>query len=202
MTIILSSDLGGQALHSCSPLAILQSASVSCKESLPVGTLVAAATQKHPLITGSGSHRAVAIGKKVLGRWPSPGHYAGSRLRHLHSPSVKRDSLLFCPVALAKEAHFRYGKHIVDYGTVLKECRLGIPSCAPSLPCFSSLYLPEKSLYTHVEPPFLQLPPRKHCQIAQQVRFTLVVQQDCIYLHTLKSCYLWVWIPQKLNLGA
>lgn len=74
-----------------------------------------------------GAHRTVAIGERVLGRLRSPGHCIDSRLRHT-SQGFCEGGLFVCPGALAWEASFRFGTHIVAYSSALKEHRLWMPS--------------------------------------------------------------------------
>ena len=66
-------------------------------------------------------------------------------------------------------------------------------------------YHPRKSSFTCLEPWFLQLLHRGHLQITWlwwPVGLGLVVPQDSIYLHTLESCCMKVWLPVSLNLGT
>ena len=66
-------------------------------------------------------------------------------------------------------------------------------------------YLPLRNLYTHLEPQFLQLLPRRHFQIAwlwYLAGLMLAAPQNGIYLHTFESCCLRIWFSVSLNLPA
>lgn len=142
-------------------------------------------------------HGTVEVKEILLGRKLSPGHCADCTSRH-NPWSFCEGDLLACPGTSVSETGFRFGIHLVDYRAALKE-----HSCGHLLAFFLCLapacqYLPEKRLYTYLEAWFLQLLPRGHWT----VRLMLVIPQECMYLHTFKSCCLRVWLPKSLILGA
>lgn len=107
-----------------------------------------------------GSYGTVTIEETVLGRLPPPWHCADSRLRHI-THSVCEG--VACPGALAVGAGVRFGAYPLENRAALRKSMLWMPF-------WHLLQLinisPRKCLYTHLEPQFLQLPPRGNCQIA------------------------------------
>ena len=130
-------------------------------------------------------------GERVLGQPPPQGHSTGSRLKH--NPSFCERGLFTCPGALAWRAGLWFHTYLrmVDAIIVLS-----------LWPTTGHEHLLERSMYTHLEPQFLQLPHKWHLYVTQlwwSVELMHSVPQNYIYWHTLKavawgsSCQL-TWI--------
>lgn len=110
----------------------------------------------------SWSHRTAATGATVLGRPLPPWHCTDCRLRPTPE-SFCEGGYFPCLGASDWGACFRFGIYLVAYRAIFEERRLVDTISALSF-CFilACWYLSERSLCTHLEPWFLQLPPRGH----------------------------------------
>ena len=127
------------------------------------------------------SHSTVTIEETVLVRLPPPGYYTDNRLKH--TPQFFCDRGLFaCPDVLAWGAGFRISTNLEAYRYALGECKLeDTISTLYICLAITHWYLPEGSLYTHLQP---QMTRPDHL-VWWSAGLVLVVPEDYIYFHTL-----------------
>lgn len=115
----------------------------------------------------SGPHRTETMRETVLGRLPHPGHSSDSQVKYIPNFAYEKGPFT-CQGASPWEADFRF------------------TTC---LEVTAHWFLPETSLYTHLEPQFFATIPKgtlPNCQVWWSAGVT-VVPQDCIYLPTLNA---------------
>ena len=127
----------------------------------------------------------VSMGERVLGRLPPPRYCTDCRLKHIPCPSFKEACYLSWSLACGHRSQVWRTEAYHSEGTKAGGHNLG--ALPPSLTAHQ--YLPERSLYTPLEPQFFmtatQGTPLDPLSVARGLMQAF--PQDYIYLHTLKA---------------
>lgn len=123
----------------------------------------------------------VPLGETVFGRLPPPGHRTDSRLKDTLYP-FQEACCLSWSLACRHRSQVRHTEAYCSEGMEAGRCYLSLVT--------AHQYLPQKNVYTPLEPEFLRLPPRGHFWITWlwwPAGLLRAFPQAYLYLHPLKA---------------